>query len=202
MHGGARGASIAPVKTVYVLAGIPGSGKSTVADALRARASRAGAAGAVRSVGSDALRAELAGSESERSHEDLVWTVFFERTAAFVGDPRVQAVILDATFSDAALRRRVVRLVREVGGPDVRIVGVHVDTALAECLRRNAARARRVPEFVLRDMHALLSATPPAVEDGFDIVTRGETWLMSPFAPREDEHVVLTLDVPFTRADG
>ncbi|WP_027482265.1 AAA family ATPase, partial [Deinococcus pimensis] len=67
------------MKTVYVLVGIPGSGKSTVADALRGRAARR--PGRTLTVGSDALRAELTGSETERSMNDLVWEVFFDRVA-------------------------------------------------------------------------------------------------------------------------
>ena len=81
------------------------------------------------------------------------------------------AVYFDATLCGDRARAEFVTLARSMGKP---VEVVWLDTPLAVCLARNAARTpdRRVPEAEVRKMADKLSRFPPHVREGFVRVTR------------------------------
>ena len=81
------------------------------------------------------------------------------------------AVYFDATLTTDKARAEFVTLARSMGKP---VEVVWLDTPLAVCLARNAARTpdRRVPEETVRGMADKLARFPPHVREGFARVTR------------------------------
>ena len=84
------------------------------------------------------------------------------------------AVYFDATLCGDRARAEFVTLARSMGKP---VEVVWLDTPLAVCLARNAARTpdRQVPEGEVRKMADKLSRFPPHVREGFARVTRVTT---------------------------
>jgi predicted kinase len=81
------------------------------------------------------------------------------------------AVYFDATLCGDRARAEFVTLARSMGKP---VEVVWLDTPLAVCLARNAARTpdRQVPEGEVRKMADKLSRFPPRAREGFTRVTR------------------------------
>jgi len=84
------------------------------------------------------------------------------------------AVYFDATLCGDKARAEFVTLARSMNKP---VEVVWLDTPLAVCLARNAARTpdRQVPEETVRGMADKLSRFPPHVREGFARVTRVTT---------------------------
>lgn len=139
---------------LYVLVGLPGSGKSTWLE-------RSGKP----SFSSDALRAALTGDESNQENNRLVFAQL--RAMAWM---RLEAgcaeTWIDSTALTRAERRCWIRLA-EMHGCDVE--AVYFDTPFEVCQARNSARQRRVPAEALARMARRMTA--PQVAEGFDRVT-------------------------------
>jgi adenylylsulfate kinase-like enzyme len=108
---------------IVLFCGIPGSGKTTVAEALEARAS---AVGSVQVLSSDKLRSPV--------YKKIFRALAPERRAA-------ELVILDATFFKKELRHQLKALVF----PE-KVIIVYLDCPLAVALERNRARLGRIAE--------------------------------------------------------
>ncbi|MBI4892404.1 MAG: AAA family ATPase [Acidobacteria bacterium] len=130
--------------------GLPGSGKSTW---LRGQG--------VEAISSDGVRALLSGDETNQSLNRLVF-----RTMRQMAKARMLAgaevTYIDSTALTKWERRCWVRFA-ELNDCEVEVVFFEVDEE--ECLRRNAGRARVVPEDVLRRMAARMER--PSVDEGF-----------------------------------
>lgn len=135
---------------LVLLVGLPASGKSHYAATHRLPA-----------LSSDAVRALLTGDESDQSHNGLVFTTLRSLAAARLR-AGVESTVIDATSITRRERRTWLRWAELHDCP---VEAVFFDTPLEECLRRNALRARRVPEPALRRMAARLE--PPLLSEGF-----------------------------------
>jgi predicted kinase len=149
--------------TLYVLIGLPGSGKSHWA---QANAHRIDAV----VVGSDEVRAEFQ-ARGENPHDgNAVFAEVERRARAHLQTDR--SVILDATHYQRRYRTYAIDLAHQLG---VTCVAVWFDTPLATALQRNGWRtgdrfgAQRVPDHTIRDMTARFN--PPG-RDEFDRVVR------------------------------
>lgn len=147
--------------SVIMMAGVPASGKSTIAREL-------GTMLDLDVLSSDAIREEITGSESDLSRDRDVWSSLYERVERVI--TQRQSCIVDATHNSLHVRERDIERYREYGARMV--VCVHVIAELETVLTRNRARERFVPEAVISRMHTNLRLDPPSHEDGFDAVIR------------------------------
>ena len=83
---------------LVVLAGVPGSGKSYFSKTIKKVKSSH-----VYVVSSDALRREIAGTQSSLEYEDLMWQMFMSLARTYSLD-KEGVVILDATHVNSDLR--------------------------------------------------------------------------------------------------
>ncbi|HEY4689327.1 MAG TPA: ATP-binding protein [Anaerolineae bacterium] len=151
------------MKTLYVLIGAPGSGKSTW---TRENAGRLGAV----TIGSDDVRNDFRASGRNPTDGDAVFAEVERRARdrLLAG----QNVILDATHFLRRYRAYAVNLARQLGA---RRVAIWFDVPLDECLRRNADRpgsafgSESVPAQVVRKIFERLQ--PPG-SDEFDVIQR------------------------------
>lgn len=136
-----------------MMVGIPGSGKSTAAARLARGES-------VVLIATYKMRAELTGSEADRSLDRLV----FPRVQAAIARALAEGrnVVYDATNLTRRERKKILRILP----PGTRKVCCFLDVALEGALRRNAARARVVPPPVIAKMRAKLEV--PATDEGWD----------------------------------
>ncbi len=133
--------------TLYMLIGIPGSGKSTYSKNNKLFSN-------CTIINPDALRKEYFGSESIQARNQDIFAEAHKRvlTALYSG----QDVVFDATNIRRHDRETLISRL-----PDgTKTIALYFNTPLYECLRRNAARARYVPDKVIHRMyHALEKPT-------------------------------------------
>ena len=134
---------------LYVMVGLPGSGKSTYAKTLGCPI-----------VSSDAVRAELYGDESIQGSAHEVFNIVHKRINDYLHAGK--SCVYDATNLSIKNRNPWPNI------PECRKVAVVVDTPYAQCLERNATRKRKVPENVIARMAKKFQM--PTAEEGFDEV--------------------------------
>ncbi|HLF29036.1 MAG TPA: ATP-binding protein [Anaerolineae bacterium] len=149
--------------TLYVLIGVPGSGKSSWAQRNAERL-------AAIIVGSDQVRNDFRQSGRNPLDGDAVFAEVERRTREQLAAG--QNVILDATHYLRRYRTYAVNLGQALGA---RRVALWFDVPLADCLRRNADRSdlafgdEIVPERIVREMFQQLQLPQP---DEFDEIRR------------------------------
>lgn len=142
--------------TLYMLIGLPGSGKSFYAKSLSEKT------GAI-IHSSDAIREELLGSEEDQSESTKVFELLHCRVKKDLGDGR--DVIYDATNINSKRRRA---FLQELIKYDCKKIAIFIATPYEKCLERNNTRNRKVPEHVIKRMY--MSFNVPCTQEGFDEV--------------------------------
>lgn len=148
-----------PYPILIVLCGAPGSGKSTMADALYEDFG-------FQIVCPDDIREELLGDASDQSQGDWIFSTAYERLRQSL-DAGFPGAVFDATNCTRRARRQVLDQANGHFGYAICAVS---STDLDTCLDRNSSRSRYVPEDVIRRMHSNLMGCPPDVSEGFDEV--------------------------------
>lgn len=141
---------------LYVMMGLPGCGKSTLAKAIAEATS-----GVI--VCLDDIREELFGNASEQGNPVKVVGISRARMQKSLEEGKT--VIYDATNLRRAYRRDILNLMRPYSETITCLV---VETPIEECIRRNNSRSRVVPEGVIRRMAE--KSSPVGADEGFDKV--------------------------------
>ncbi len=144
---------------LFILIGIPGSGKSYYARTMHRPV-----------LSLDAIRQELYGDERILGKGSETDRIMRDKLTALAGEGK--DAVLDATHGSAARRKKRMRLGQKLGYD--RIVGVWFKTPMRLCLERNRARPNALPDFVLFKMQKDLNRQPPSMEEGWDGLDRIE----------------------------
>ena len=133
-----------------MLVGLPGSGKSTWAESQ-----------GITVLSSDGIRELLVDDvTNQQIHGEVFGTMrYLLRRRLALG---AVATIIDATNLVPAHRKPWIALARSFGAA---AEAVYFDTPLEECLRRNGARRRVVPEEAIARMESKFR--PPTAAEGF-----------------------------------
>ncbi len=140
----------------YMLAGLPGCGKTTLTEKLKTESERE-----VVVVSSDKIRCELYGSEDEQGKPDEVFKIMAQRTQE--GLAAGKDVIYDACNINSKKRRGFLTNLSKFKGEKICIICA---TPYEECLRRNRSRQRNVPAHVIKRMY--LTWNSPYYFEGWD----------------------------------
>ncbi len=165
---------------LIVLIGLPGSGKSSFASWLVAECPR------IKVISTDAIRAQLFGSEAVQGSWLLVWHQVQQQMQQAV--ERSVDAIYDATNAVRSHRLEAIASARTTGF--THITGVWLDTPVQLCLERNQRRDRIVPEEVIWRMHSSLRDAPPSLQDGLDRLIR---YSCTEFSTSPSPHVTTSL---------
>lgn len=154
-------------KILIVMAGAPGSGKSTIAEEVSQHFG-------IDLVCPDMIRFELFGDASVQRDGWLVFERAYRYMNESLDDEEGIGVIFDATNCNAKLRRKL--LFQADGGYSCAVCAVS-SVDLDTCLERNASRDRQVPEDVIVNMHKSLWNCWPSTDEGFDyVIDVDELW--------------------------
>lgn len=152
---------------LILLIGLPGSGKSALAQQLLIEAPRR------QLISTDAIRKQLFGDEAIQGSWLLIWQEvqwqFQQAVMQIKHNSRLDA-IYDATNAQRSQRREVISLARKTGF--THIVGLWLDTPVWLCLTRNKKRDRTVPDDVIFRMYRQLRDAPPTLTEGLDCLKR------------------------------
>lgn len=133
-------------KTLYLMVGIPGSGKSTYA--IKFMDNRKGWT----YISRDEIRFSLLSPDEEYfAKEDLVFRIFIDKINDAMYDGNIFNIIIDATHLNTASRMKVLN---RINTNKCNVVPIIMNTALDDCIERNNLRSgrARVPESVIRNM--------------------------------------------------
>ena len=142
----------------YIMVGAPGSGKSTYAARLSERENAV-------IISGDQIRAELYGDADIQGE----WMAIQDRIENLIEENIDRVLIMDGTHYRAKYRKDAIALLQSYGYHDIR--AIVVNPPLDICLKQNSARARNVPELVIKKMHSALQASLRGVDtEGFSMV--------------------------------
>lgn len=137
-----------PVCRLYVMVGVPGSGKSTWAKKHLLDPNT------TKYISRDEIRFSLLGPEDEYfSKEREVWKVFMDKVQTAINDEGMN-VIIDASHINKWSRRKLTNALDDALTRSWEIYYVVMDTSYAECCRRNDNRTGRanVPHDAIKEM--------------------------------------------------
>lgn len=148
---------------LWLLIGLPGSGKSTWARRL------ASGKLPLLIISTDQIRAQLYGDEATQGNWLEIWSQVQNRLRYGVRETqqgRLGGVLYDATNTRRRSRHEILQAARKAGFN--KVFAVWIDAPLACCLYRNRMRSRRVPPDIIHSMARQLVGAPPHCDEGFD----------------------------------
>lgn len=140
--------------TLYIMIGLSGSGKSTVAEKI---SEQTGAT----IVSSDRLRLELYGDENDQAHNDKVFAAFRNKTKHLLRNG--ESIIADATHLTVKTRKALLDIAKRI---DCHKEAVVLATAGNLCICNDSRRERTVGSSVIRQQMSRFQI--PCYEEGFD----------------------------------
>lgn len=150
------------MKNIFVMCGIPGSGKSTW---IKNKLDLFGGTW----ISRDKIRFELLKEGEEYfSHESEVLEDFYKYIKESSLNPNEKDIYIDATHLSPKVRQTTLNAICKFG--EMQIIAVNFDISLNEALKRNEQRSglAKVPRSVIRRMHS--QKVSPGFEEGFDII--------------------------------
>ena len=152
--------------TFYMLVGLPGSGKSSLADEIKKEAENTGKH--VEWVSSDNIRKDFYGSEEIQGDSKRVFEEMYKRTKDALKEG--YDVIYDACNNNRKKRKALLNRLcteRDLRGLDVEKICLICATPYETCVQRDRQRKRTVEESVIKDKFYLYWNTPHYFE-GWD----------------------------------
>ncbi len=140
--------------TLYVMVGIPGSGKSTVANTIIAEDKNEAIW-----VSTDKIREELGSATYDASLNSEVFGRAFTQTSHALKEGK--DVVFDATSISVSSRIALVRRFHNLA----KCVAVYVSAPIEVCKERNAQRSRSIPNDIIDRMARFFTA--PTYDEGF-----------------------------------
>lgn len=150
----------------WLLAGIPGSGKSTFAQNMMNHTPLSEINIKNQNIiwiSSDNIRKEIFGSEEAIQNKELIFSIMKQRSIFYLN--RGYDVIYDATNITSKIRLDILTSIKKIKCKKNCIV---FRTPYKVCLERNRSRTRFVPENIILDMHSHWEE--PSCEEGWDII--------------------------------
>jgi predicted kinase len=153
---------------IHMMIGLQGSGKSYFAE-------RHAPKNAV-IVSPDRIRQEIFHVVYDPMVEEGVWSTFYRQIEDALRENK--EVIIDNTNVTREGRATIFRLAKRY---DVPVIGYWFQIPIEECLKRNQARERVVPEYMIYNMQRMFDE--PKLEEGFKeiktiVFERGENRLV------------------------
>lgn len=164
---------------IYMMCGIPGSGKTTRAFDIKKSLEASG--DKCYFLSSDYIREFFLRDVKDQRYNRAIFSTMrywldsilyhckiSDNQMVDKDDPNLKVhIILDATFIKKEYRKQMIDVVKK-HHMEKQINCQFMDTSLSECMRRNKARNRVVPEKVLCRMYADLEE--PKSGEGFEVV--------------------------------
>ncbi len=148
----------------HILIGIPGSGKTTLAQQWCRNDS------SLYYISTDRIRAALYGNPVEQGDwGEILSEILKQAQDAVLAD---RPILYDATNAQQPHRLDILRQLKQQTqrlAPDrpIHFHGWQLTTTLDECHRHNRHRDRTIPAHIIDAMHASLHASPPHLNEGF-----------------------------------
>lgn len=130
-----------PVATV--MCGVPGAGKTFHVQALKANNKH------LAIINGDDIRASIFGDAAHPGNWGEIWGEIESAVADAAGQCR--DVVVDGTHCRKEYREETLSLLKSFGYFQVELVVL--DVSLSKALRQNSQRERKVPEYVIEQMH-------------------------------------------------
>lgn len=143
------------MNTLYIMVGLPGSGKSTWAKNKCDENSII--------ISSDAIRDKLYKDINNQEHNAKVFEHMRKETLDALNGTK--SVYYDSTNITRKNRQSILDFIK-INHIECRKVAVIVETPYEECLKRNSIRNRHVPEHVIKNMMERFEL--PLINEGFD----------------------------------
>lgn len=146
-------------KKVYLMCGLPGSGKSTFIHEYRQLTDAV--------ISRDAIRFSIVKEDEEYfAKEDYVFKVFIKEINKALEDENAERVFIDATHLNPKARYKVTHKLNKENIDEINVI--YFNVPIDECIRRNNLRTGRavVPETAIRNM--MKSYLYPTKLEGFN----------------------------------
>lgn len=147
---------------LYIMIGLPGSGKSYFANKLREE--RRSLQRELKILSSDQYRKDMFGDENDQTHNAEVFSALYADMRKYLAEGF--DVVVDATNINLKARKRIFSELREAKSSVVKIVAWVIAPPVEVCRRQNASRERVVEDYVIDKF--LASFQFPQKFEGFD----------------------------------
>ncbi|HEY9793423.1 MAG TPA: ATP-binding protein [Candidatus Obscuribacterales bacterium] len=149
------------MKQLVLLVGVPGSGKTTLAQRLVDR-------GYVW-LNADQIRHEVHGDEGDQSKSEVVFGIFFSRLEEAL--EKGQDVVIDNTNINQKHRSPILQRAIKAGYQDIQLWVL--DVPLEVCLERNKTRNRQIPDEIVTNYYNTLQGHgKPRKHEGKLVIVR------------------------------
>ena len=146
--------------TLNILIGLPGSGKSTIANKIFT----SWAHKQFTLICPDQIREDFCnGNRADQSKNGKVWSEAYSRVKGCM-EAQVD-IIFDSTMVNPSKRSKLIKMGQDAG---YYIVAHVVDVSLECAKKQNASRKWEVPEFIIDNMFKAFQF--PSVDEGFDYI--------------------------------
>lgn len=146
---------------IVLIVGVPGAGKSTLAQRLVEKGYNC--------LNADSIRKELFGDEGEQKDKERVFEIFFERLEAALSVG--QDIVIDNTNINTKHRSPILQRAIRAGYSDIQLWVL--DVPLETCLERNRGRERSLPDDVIVNYYnALHGHGKPRKHEGKLVIVR------------------------------